>query len=85
MMVSIVKDVGLQRVLFFGDSTMRKLWKPAHQHIHRHINNVSDKNIPSTRCDWLQQSEPSKVWKKLNLTREGPLLFGLEHQWCTCL
>ena len=71
MIVPIVKEVGLQGVLFLGDSTMDRLWKEVHEL--QQINPVSSKKIISTRCDWLH-------WSR---TREVPFLLGLEHHWCT--
>ena len=84
MMVSIVKGIGLQRgVLFLGDSTMYKFWKEARQLQRRNPDSV--KIIRASRCNWLQSFgiKPSIVWQKPNRTREGPVLFGLGHNWCT--
>ena len=83
MMVSIVKDVGLQGVLFLGDSTIARFWREARELQHR--NPVSAKIITTSRCNWLQSFgiKPSTVWKEPNRTREGPVLYGSEHHWCT--
>ena len=87
MMVSIVKDVGLRRVLFFGDSTMKKLRKPAHQFLNQHINpvlseiiteRVQSKTLDAAGCNNLNL----KCGKSL-IKQEKDLCYSVLTQWCT--
>ena len=91
MMVSIVKDVGLRRVLFFGDSTMKLLWKQARQFLNQHINPVlskiitervhnthDNKTLNATGCNNLNL----KCGKSL-IKQEKDLCYSVLAQWCT--
>lgn len=83
MIASVVKKKDVQEVLLMGDSSMRRLWREARAYQKGEL--FSSKLITTSRCDWLQSFgiEPSKVWRKPNPRKEGPIQYGLKNHWCT--
>ena len=78
MVASIYKNIDTHRILFIGDSTMKRLY----------YHTLPEKNLTvdtiTERCNWIENfgMTKSKIWNP-PLKTMGPVAYGLKNSWCT--
>ena len=80
MVATSVKNIGFQRALFLGDSTMRRLWMQARQVLWKKTDNILFSNEffykkqNLSRCEWMKilGIKQSNVWEEPTLLNPNP-------------